>query len=104
MAVVKLSKRPKDLYILWAEWEHGVAGTKAAKSFTRAERGANRFAFLRCLVFWEMVTSLVLRGHTSDLAIDKVYGVYGRRLWVTVILKAMTRDRKERGGHPELRA
>ena len=100
----RLSKRPKDLYVLWAEYEHGVGGVKPAKSFTRAERGHNKFAFSRRAVFWRMVVSLVARGHTSDLAIDKIYGVYGRKLGVSAILAAMRKDRKEQGGHPELRA
>ena len=104
MIRVKLSARPKDLYVLWAEWEHGVAGTKPARTFTRAERGANRFAFCRRRVFWDMVVSLVARGHTSDRAVDKIYAVYGRGLGVTAILRKMTADRKLRGGHPELAA
>ena len=99
----RLSKRPKDLYILWAEYEHGTGGSKAAKAYTRKERGANKHALCRRIVFWRMVSSLVARGHTSDLAIDKIYGVYGRRLGVTEILRRMKADEKERGGHPELR-
>ena len=81
-----------------------MGGVKPAKAFTRQERGRNKFAFCRRLVFWRMVVSLVARGHTSDLAIDKVYGVYGRRLAVTEILRRMQKDEKERGGHPELQA
>ena len=104
VAGLRLSQRPKDLYILWAEYEHGVAGVKPEKLFTARERGANKYAFSRRLVFWNMVASLVARGHTSDLAVDKVYAVYGRNQGVTKILQAMQQDRNKRGGHPELRS
>ncbi|KAI9982149.1 hypothetical protein PInf_008053 [Phytophthora infestans] len=49
---------------------------KAAKDFTAAERGANKFAHSRRKVFWDVVSSLVRSGFTSDTAIDKVYSVY----------------------------
>ena len=104
MQMPKLSFQPKDLYVLWAKWEHGLSGTKPAKLFTRRERGANKFAFSRHRVFWDMIVSLVARGHTSDLAVNKVYGIYGRALGVTEILNRMKRDKKEQGGHRELRA
>ena len=42
---VKLSKNPRDLYVVWKEWEFGLNGTKQSKDFTIHERGANRFAF-----------------------------------------------------------
>ena len=100
--VVKLSCRSKDLYVLWAKWEHGVGGVRPAKSFSRCERGANRFAFSQRLVFWRVVHSLVLHGHTSDAAIDKVYAVYGRSLEVLKVLNCMRADQRE-GGHPELK-
>ena len=51
-----------------------------------------------------MVVSLVARGHSSDLAVQKIYSVYGRNLGVLAILVAMREDRWERGWHPELRA
>ena len=98
----RLSQRPKDLYFLWAEWEHGVNGIKPAKLFTRRERGGNRFAFSRRLVFWNMVLAMVAKGHIADVAIDKILTVYGRNLSVTTILCKMQKDRKT-GGHPELR-
>ncbi|KAI9982251.1 hypothetical protein PInf_008150 [Phytophthora infestans] len=44
---------------------------KAAKDFTAAERGANKFAYSRRKVFWDVVSSLVRSGFTSDTAIDK---------------------------------
>ncbi|KAG9401589.1 hypothetical protein AC1031_009456 [Aphanomyces cochlioides] len=97
-----LSKRPKDLFELWQEFEFGSGGRKAAKNFTAAERGANKFAYSRRKVFWDTVANLVRAGYTSDVVIDKVYVVYGRQLSVSSILTHMRADR-QRGGHPALR-
>nr|KAE8923624.1 hypothetical protein PF009_g26130 [Phytophthora fragariae] len=99
---VTLAKRPRDLFELWHEFEFGLNGGKPAKEFTRAERGANKFAYSRRKVFWDIVTCLVRAGFTSDTAIDKIYAVYGRQRSVTAILVAL-RQAKKRGGHPSLR-
>ncbi|OWZ22772.1 hypothetical protein PHMEG_0002469, partial [Phytophthora megakarya] len=99
---VTLSKRPKDLYELWHEFEFGLNGAKAAKLFTAAERGGNKFAYSRRKTFWDVVVYLVRAGFTSDVAIDKVYAAYGRQHSVTSILLQMRSDRRT-GGHPELR-
>ncbi|KAL3666787.1 hypothetical protein V7S43_008407 [Phytophthora oleae] len=98
----RLSKRPKDLYELWHEYQVGCGDLKAAKDFTTIGRGANKFAYSRRKVFWDVVSSLVRSGFTSDTAIDKVYSVYGRQLSVTNVLVALRADRM-RGGHPSLR-
>ncbi|OWZ02108.1 hypothetical protein PHMEG_00026389 [Phytophthora megakarya] len=97
----RLSKRPKDLYELWHEYQVGCGDLKAAKEFTTVERGANKFAYSRRKVFWDVVSSLVRSGFTSETAIDKVYSVYGRQLSVSNILVALRADRK-RGRHPGL--
>ncbi|ETO62385.1 hypothetical protein F444_19686 [Phytophthora nicotianae P1976] len=76
---VRLSKRPKDLYELWGEYEFGLNGMKAAREYTAAERGAN-----------------------NDVAVDRIYAIFGRQLPVTSILLALRRD-KQQGGHPSLR-
>ncbi|KAE8999624.1 hypothetical protein PR001_g19008 [Phytophthora rubi] len=72
-----LAKRPRDLFELWHEFEFGLNGGKPAKEFTRAERGANKFAYFRRKMFWDIVACLVRAGFTSDTAIDKIYAVYG---------------------------
>eukprot|EP00644_Phytophthora_capsici_P002597 jgi/Phyca11/105764/e_gw1.11.315.1 len=98
----RLSKRPKGLYELWHEYQVCCAKLKAAKDFTAAERGANKFAYSRRKVFWDVVSSLVRSGFTSVTAIDKVYSVYGRQLSVSNVLAALRADRR-RGRHPNLR-
>ena len=97
-----LMKEPKDLYVLWQEFEFGVGGTKPAKVFSAAKRGANKFAFCWRKVFWDMVVSMVGRGHIAQVAIDRIYKVYRRKLLVMHILQRMVRDWKEQGRHPEL--
>jgi hypothetical protein len=90
------------LYELWFEYEFGSGGQKAAKDFTAKDRGANKFAFCRRKVFWDAIARLTRAGYTSDVAIDKVYAVYGHRLPVSTILQHLRED-KGQGGHPSLR-
>jgi hypothetical protein len=40
-----LSKRPRDLYVLWREFDVGIYRGKAAKDFTSRERGMNWYAY-----------------------------------------------------------
>ncbi len=40
---VLLYKNPKDLCIVWKEWEFGLNRVKQAQDFTPRERGANKF-------------------------------------------------------------
>ena len=97
----ELYPRPQNLYDLWQEYEFGLSGKKAAKDFTRAERGKVKFAYCRRKVFWDVIVKLVNAGHTSDSAVDEVYNCYGRSLPVSTILRKMVHDRKT-GGHPNL--
>jgi hypothetical protein len=52
-----LSSRPKDLYVLWKEYEFGIGGRKASKDFTYRERGGESCDLLslsilgRCAAF-----------------------------------------------------
>ena len=98
----KLYKSPKTLFDVWQEYQFGINGEKPAKDFTHEERGKNKCIYCRRKVFWDVVSNLVRAGHTSDVAIDRVYQVYGRSTSVTRILVQMVRQRKD-GGHPSLR-
>jgi len=91
---VRLSKCPRDLWVLWREWEQGLGDGKPAKEFSQHERGANKFSFSRRKVFWDTVEELVKRGNTSDVSIDKIYWVYGWNNSVTKILNEMRSDKK----------
>jgi hypothetical protein len=96
-----LCKCPKTLHVLWTEYEFGVGGRKAAKTFNASERGKVRFNFSLRKPFWDLVLIMARRGYTHNTAIDKIYSVYSSRLSVTQILREIRKDRK-RGGHPEL--
>ena len=43
VARATLSKCPRTLYVLWQEYEFGLAGQKPAKYFASDERGRNKF-------------------------------------------------------------
>ena len=98
----KLYRSPKTLFDLWHEYQFGLNGCKPAKDFTLEERGKVKSVYCRRKVFWDVVASLVNAGHTSEVAIDKVYACYSRGKSVTTILLNMVQDRKN-GGHPNLR-
>lgn len=97
----KRSKTPKTLHDLWDEYQNGSGGYKAARLFTPTERGACKFTFSRRLVIWKFISRLVRNGHTSDVAISKIYDAYGGNLSVTKIINKMRADNKD-GGHSDL--
>jgi len=96
-----LVANPRDLYVLWQEYEFGVGGRKAAKLFTRSERGKVKFKYSRRKIVWECIHRLIRSNYTADTAIDKIYEVYGRNTSVSIIINRMREDEK-RGGRPEL--
>ena len=59
--VAKLSKCPKNLHLLWREYEFGLDGQKAAKNFTPEERGKNKFSYSRRKVFWDAINVVVAK-------------------------------------------
>ena len=97
-----LSPLPRSLYDLWNEYQFGIGGRKPAKDFTPNERGRVKHNYARRKVVWEKVDELVRRGYTAEVAIDRIYNVYGRSQSVTKIIDAMKVDRRN-GGHANLR-
>jgi hypothetical protein len=85
----KLSKGPRNLYVLWREFDVGLDGGKAARDFTSSERGANRYAYSRRKVFWDAVAGLLQMGYTIYLAVDRVCETYKKRLSVMMIMDAI---------------
>ncbi|KAL3763929.1 LOW QUALITY PROTEIN: hypothetical protein ACHAW5_008367 [Stephanodiscus triporus] len=61
-----LCKCPKNLYVLWAEFESGVGGNKPARLFTASERGKVKFKYCRRKIVWDVIDNLVRRGLSSD--------------------------------------
>ena len=58
--VSSLSKAPKTLFgILWQEFEVGIGGGKAARLFTRVDRGRVKVQYFWRRVVWDTVADLV---------------------------------------------
>jgi hypothetical protein len=91
-----LSKHPRDLYMLWEEYEFGIEGRKAARKFNVRERGKNRYNYHRRKVVWDRIEEKIRQGHTYHTAIDSLYEQYGRDLSVTEIINKMRKERTER--------
>ncbi len=51
---------------------------------------------------WDTISGLVQQGHTSEITIDKIYGVYGGQTSVTKIINGLKRDKKEGTLSPNL--
>ena len=92
---------PKDLYILWAEYEAGVGGNKPARQFTASERGKVKFKYSRQKIAWDVIDKMINAGNTSDVAIERIYSVYGHQP-VNKIIHEL-REGNKTGGHPILR-
>ena len=75
-----LSRNPRDLYLLWSEYEFGIGNRKPAREFTAVERGRVKYNYHRRKVVWDKIAELVQAGWTSDMAIDAIYNAYGRHL------------------------
>ena len=93
----------KNLYELWHEYEFGIGGNKAAKYFTSQERGQVKDKYTRRKVIWDCVVRQTNRGITYNVAIDRIYQVYGPEKSVTQIINAMRTDRKNNNLHISLR-
>ena len=89
------SKRPRDLYELWREYQFGSSGCIPARLFTEKERGATKFKYCFRAKFWRLVEGLLSRGYTSDTAIDAIYAKYGREKSVTTILTELRRSKPQ---------
>src|SRR6056300_797811 len=51
-----LSKSPKNLYLLWTEYVVGLGGRKAARHFTRKERGGKtKYLFYKRNLVWKKI-------------------------------------------------
>jgi hypothetical protein len=97
-----LSPNPRTLYLLWGEYAQDIGGRKAAPLFSREERGRAKHKYHRRKVVWDCVAGLVRAGFTAQVAIDRVYQVYGEGTTVTTIINRMKQDRPAGTVHPSL--
>jgi hypothetical protein len=92
----KLSNWPRDLYVLWREFNVGLDGGKAARDFTSSERGENWYAYSRCKKNCNAMAGLLQMCYTAHLAVDRVFKTYGKRLSVTTIIDVIVVDKQVR--------
>jgi hypothetical protein len=89
-----LSANPRSLHVLWQEYERGIGGRRAARLFTRDERGRVKHKYHRRKMVWDLISILVRGGLTAQVAIDRIYDFYGRAESVTTIINKMKNDRR----------
>ena len=92
-----------NLYELWQEYEFGIGGNKGAKYFTSYERGKVKHKYTRRKVIWDCIQRQINRGLQYNVAIDRIYQVYGQEKSVTKIINEMRKDKKEGSLHVSLR-
>ena len=103
VVAASLSPTPRSLYVLWHEWLFGIGGRKAARLFTAQERGREKFKYCRRKVVWDLVGEMVRSGLESNVAIDRIYAVYGANRTTTYIINQLKIDRRNNTLHPTLR-
>ena len=96
--LAKLSKSPKSVHDLWAEYQHGIGGNIAAKEFSERERGRSKNTYSRRKLIWTIVEDLVLAGFDADVACDKVYQSYGHNKSISYIIDRIYKDKRQAGG------
>ena len=100
--VATLSANPRTLHFIWQEFEMGSGGRKAAKLFTREERGKVKCKFHRTKHVWDCVAELVWAGFTAQVAIDHICQVCGEDSTVATIINRMQMDKRNHLVHPLL--
>ena len=87
--VAILSRNPRDLHVLWQEYEFGVGGNKPAKYFSREERNRCRPTYRNRKILWDHMTFMINNGHTPLTAIHQLYEEYGKNCPVTTIINEL---------------
>ena len=102
-----LAPTPRTLAELWDEYQFGIGGRKPAKDWEAFERGNTaqgiKQKYYRRKFVWYTMDELMKRGHSRDVAINKIRSAYGFRCSVTQIINLLINDCKEgRKGHANL--
>ena len=92
---------------LWREYEFGLDGRKAAKTWDSTAINSNRSVkqkYWRRNHVWKTIARLVRGGRTAELAVIEIQKVYGFQLSVTKIIDSMIKDKARYTGeiHPNL--
>jgi len=102
--IASLSPTPRNLHILWTEYIIGIGGRKPAMEFSHYERGRVKHKYCRRNVIWTIVDNLVRSGLSCEVAIDRIYGIYGSQMCVTKIINAIRKDIEQGTLNPNLRS
>lgn len=97
----KLCSSPKNLHVIWTEWEFGIGGNKPAKNFTPSERGRVKCVYSTRKVIWDKVEEMVRRGHSAHAAVNSIEKAYHYQS-VTMIIRKYRKDKKDGNVPPEL--
>ena len=98
-STAQLSNHPRTLLFLWHAYLHSLGNNKAAKDFTREERGGAKQKYSKRKIFWDLMCNLLRAGFTELAAIDKIRQAYGTNRSVSyVLLINKIRGDKRRGG------
>jgi hypothetical protein len=98
-----------SLLSLWTEYEFGIGGRKAAKLWTREERGnkSQKQTYYRRNCIWKLQVHLTNKGYRIEAANALIRRTYGENTSITNIAKAIVSDRntyRAHGGfHPNIR-
>lgn len=99
---------PVSLHLLWEEYTVGVDGRKPAKQFTKGEINVNKpmaTRYCRRNNVWQCIQRLMDTGLSAEVAIDRIYNVYGYLSSPSKIIKEMVADKGKYhhdGFHPGL--
>ena len=91
----KLVCNPKSLCILWNEYDFRIRGHIPVKSFSKEERGIDRYNYYKRNIFWSLVVEMVKKGRPANEAIDQIYQTYGYKTSVSQIMKKLQQDKKK---------
>ena len=89
-----LHPSPRTIQLLWQEWMEGIGGRKAAKDFTRVERGACKYKYSRRKIVWDLIQTQVNANRMATDVINSIYQHYGG-LSVTAIINRIRKDKKD---------
>jgi len=94
-----LAPNVKDLVSLWQEYERGLNGRKAAKDWTREERGGGgcnktKQTYYRRNAIWKLQALLIRKGNTIYEANRLIKQTYGAETSITKLSEAIVKDRR----------